>query len=1232
MLSCLRAFRIRSRLHSGLARSACALTFLLVVALAAGLTTAVPTSALAQSAEVPLGWELKPSGLVAGDSFRLLFLSSTKRGTGSTEIDDYNTFIQDRAAAGHTAIRTYSAGFRVVGSTEDVDARDNTATTYTNADKGVPIYWLGGDKAADDYEDFYDGSWDEEANDKNESGSNGPDTSVRSNYPATGSDHDGTEYTALVEVEVGVILPTTSALGSGSVRVGRPDSSDAGHGPLSASTDAAFGGSDRPLYGLSQALTVAVASSDATLSGLALKNTSEDSAVALRPTFASGKTAYRASVAVSRLTVMATVSHAGASAAIQDGSGNALADADSDPSNGHQASLELGENTITVVVTAEDTTTTETYTVTVTRRVSTDATLSALSLSEATLTPAFVPARTDYAALAANRVSETTVTATTNHSYAMVAFLDETDAALADANTGIEGFQVPLAAGDENTFKVRVTAEDRSTTETWTVTVTRAAPRAHPDAPKLIKVRTVRTNRGNSEHTFDLQLSERVFVKVPHLREHGFEVTDGRMVHARRMNIDCERRLHPDGKRRMYCGRYQLTVRSKDRYRPVTVTLPANRPCNEPGALCDAQGTSVARHEASKSWPGATDDIAVSIADTAVAEPTTEGCTDRQMLFDVKLSKKSKFPVYVDFETVGGGTATPNTPPDYAGDYWPNSYTILFIPGQKKLKAGVHVCKDMIDDNGETVVVRLSNARLMAGRRKLKDLVITNPVATGTINNTGPMPRAWLARFGRTVGEQVLDAVKDRIAAAPQPGVAISFAGQRIGSGAKLADGTPKAETAEARARLAAMTDWQRGGSAAGTHGNGHRAVDARPVTGRDLLTGTSFALTAQGPGGGHASLWGRGALTRFDGREDALILDGEVTTGMLGADWTRERWTAGLAVAHTRGEGGYRGEGQHDRGTIEAILTGVWPYGRYALNDQVTLWGVAGYGNGTLTLTPDGLPAMRTDIDLTMGALGLHGVLLKAPAAGGPELAATSDAMAVRTASAAYRSDTGNLAASQADVTRLRLGLEGTWRGLRLGGGALAPRLELGLRHDGGDAETGFGLDLGGGLAWTHEESGIAAQVSGRGLLIHEAGGFRERGVAGSLTFDPRPESERGMRLTLRQTMGAQASGGMDALLGRTTLAGLAANDNGNDLQRQRLALKLGYGFPAFAGRFTSIPEAALGLSDSAREYSLGWRLTLTERSSNVLELGIEARRREPAYDDREPEHAIGLRLAARW
>ena len=84
-------------------------------------------------------------------------------------------------------------------------------------------------------------------------------------------------------------------------------------------------------------------------------------------------------------------------------------------------------------------------------------------------------------------------------------------------------------------------------------------------------------------------------------------------------------------------------------------------------------------------------------------------------------------------------------------------------------------------------------------------------------------------------------------------------------------------------------------------------------------------------------------------------------------------------------------------------------------------------------------------------------------------------------TSLAASEADVTSLAASQADVTRLRLGLEGTWRGLATqGGGSFVPSLEVGVRHDGGDAETGFGVDIGAGLAWRDSSLGIEGAPHG--------------------------------------------------------------------------------------------------------------------------------------------------------
>ena len=193
---------------------------------------------------VPSSWSLKPAGLSAG-GFRLIFLSSTKHNAESSNIGTYNTFVQNRAAAGHADIRDYSSAFKVVGCTADVDARDNTGTTHTSTDRGVPIYWLDGNKVADNYQDFYDGTWDDEANDRNESGNDAHDTSQSSNYPWTGCDHNGTES----------ISGNSLALGKNAVRTGEPNSSIGTRGPLQGA-GSSTSDSPRPFYGLSSVFQV----------------------------------------------------------------------------------------------------------------------------------------------------------------------------------------------------------------------------------------------------------------------------------------------------------------------------------------------------------------------------------------------------------------------------------------------------------------------------------------------------------------------------------------------------------------------------------------------------------------------------------------------------------------------------------------------------------------------------------------------------------------------------------------------------------------------------------------------------------------------------------------------------------------------------------------------------------------------------------------------------------------
>lgn len=266
-------------------------------------------------------------------------------------------------------------------------------------------------------------------------------------------------------------------------------------------------------------------------------------------------------------------------------------------------------------------------------------------------------------------------------------------------------------------------------------------------------------------------------------------------------------------------------------------------------------------------------------------------------------------------------------------------------------------------------------------------------------------------------------------------------------------------------------------------------------MTERDLLTRSSFALTSETREEGEfVSLWGRAAVSSFRGREDALWLTGEVTSGMLGGYWNSERWSAGLIVSHSVGDGDYSGTGSGGR--VEATLTGAYPWARLALSDRVEAWGAAGYGAGDLTVTPRKAgtegngggddAALRADLALWMAAAGLRGTLLDG-GDDGVTLAAKTDAMTVQTSSGGGRgADGGGLTPARATVTRLRLGLEAS-RPVTLGGAVLTPSLEAVLRR--------------------------------RGLVSHESRGFRERGFFGSFSWNQKPCTDRGATLTLTQT-----------------------------------------------------------------------------------------------------------------
>ncbi|MCY4661847.1 MAG: hypothetical protein OXF93_18885, partial [Acidobacteria bacterium] len=248
---------------------------------------------------------------------------------------------------------------------------------------------------------------------------------------------------------------------------------------------------------------------------------------------------------------------------------------------------------------------------------------------------------------------------------------------------------------------------------------------------------------------------------------------------------------------------------------------------------------------------------------------------------------------------------------------------------------------------------------------------------------------------------------------------------------------------------------------------------------------------------------------------------------------------------------------------------------------------------------------AYRAGSGLSMLAAGVRGGL---PELGGFQLAVKSDAFLVRTVSDALSSrGAGNLAAAEAGVSRVRAALEGS-RELRFAGGrTVTPSVELGVRQDGGDAETGTGLEAGFGVVFADPSLGLMVDATLHLLVAHQDSRYEEWGFAGSVRFDP-GLSGRGLSLTMTPSFG-MASQGADRLWAMQDIGGLVPHGALPFDMGGQLAADVGYGMSGPGGRGTGTPYAGLSQSGVGyRALRYGWRWTVDQR----FDVGVEGARQD--------------------
>ena len=647
-----------------------------------------------------------------------------------------------------------------------------------------------------------------------------------------------------------------------------------------------------------------------------------------------------------------------------------------------------------------------------------------------------------------------------------------------------------------------------------------------------------------------------------------------------------------------------------------------------------------------------TEPVKVSVADARVSE--APGAT---LNFVVTLSGAAPGPVTVDYRTADANAKA-------GEDYTARQGALTFRPGETSKTVRVTVLDDAHDEGDEKMVLVLYRA---------SGAIRDDYLAVGTIKNTDPMPKAWLARFGRAASDHTVAAIEGRWrgGAEARPQTHLTIGGRRVENlfdFGRVRDGfnAPAAGPAAADPRLDPESAWGRmdrlkaeapgpaGGSPAGSGAARSMLLNTLGLPDpqglgdlRQLLMGSSFfysrPLDEHGEAGGgrgwlgNWSAWGETAATRFSGADGPLALNGEVATATLGADSRWGRWHGGVALAYSEGDGVYT-HPQAAGGAVRSTLTSLHPFARYEVNERTSVWGVLGYGVGGLTLTPDsavsgsepgvgsGSPGIETGLKTAMAAVGGRGVLsVRSSRFGAFEFAVVSDALVTNTVSDTVE----NLMGTAGQTSRVRVLLEGSGS-IPLGnGGRLMPTLEAGLRYDDGDAETGSGLEVGAGLGYA--AGALAVEVTGRMLLAHQDSDYEEWGFSGSIRYQPRPGG-RGLSMNLGSSWGA-AQSGVQSLWSRQDAKGLVRGAAMH--AAQRFQAELGYGFAGRRADSMWMPflgvETAGGGAQSLR---LGVRLT----SGPNVEMGLEFGRRDNGRDSglanglAGPEHAVQLRGSIRW
>ena len=181
-------------------------------------------------------------------------------------------------------------------------------------------------------------------------------------------------------------------------------------------------------------------------------------------------------------------------------------------------------------------------------------------------------------------------------------------------------------------------------------------------------------------------------------------------------------------------------------------------------------------------------DVTLSSGPTLSIGDATLHENQRTGYFTITLSEAMQWPVTFYYATQDSNPVSARAGEDYIA--WQRAWKLrsTINPGQTEKKIYVRLYNDNHDEDPETFQMVIYDAGVSGADATV---AIADSTATGTIINDDPMPQAWLTRFGRTIAQQAIDGLSDRIADNRTAGTQGTVAGQAFTLGSQKVQQNP---------------------------------------------------------------------------------------------------------------------------------------------------------------------------------------------------------------------------------------------------------------------------------------------------------------------------------------------------------------------------------------------------------------------------------------------------------